>query len=374
MEGNPLYDLALQLDNVVDDEDSTSSDSESWHKTNNYYTPEGKLIDRTIVQEVHDVIKEILDDGNKVSREGFPDEAEDSIGSFLHRQFDKYLRTTNDDDAVRRMKERIFNWCILSEKAENACRSVYEMSLYAWGEYLECGGNPEIELKHGFQPLLEELLKSVPKDKVRLKTPVTAIYWDRGLCQPPHTCGHDERPRKSGASMCLHGTKPSSASPKKILPHFTDNSTLKENSSGATDHVEVMRTVGNKIDVQPSTNPSRVTVQTASGSTITADHVIITCPLGYLKKHAHSMFRPLLPNEKLAAIHRMGFGTVDKIFLNFPEAFWDKDCEGIQFAWLTDEPFVLNCVDNTHAAEVSTGWGWAYCSTTTWLDDWLGVL
>ncbi|KAI5623740.1 hypothetical protein C0J50_16700, partial [Silurus asotus] len=64
-----------------------------------------------------------------------------------------------------------------------------------------------------------------------------------------------------------------------------------------------------------------------------ADHVIVTVSLGVLKHQARTMFEPALPKSKLDAIERLGFGTVDKIFLCFTERFWPEDCVGIQLVW-----------------------------------------
>uniref|UniRef100_A0A2K5QDZ5 Spermine oxidase n=1 Tax=Cebus imitator TaxID=2715852 RepID=A0A2K5QDZ5_CEBIM len=46
-----------------------------------------------------------------------------------------------------------------------------------------------------------------------------------------------------------------------------------------------------------------------------------------------SFFRPGLPTEKVAAIHRLGIGTTDKIFLEFEEPFWGPECNSLQFVW-----------------------------------------
>ncbi|XP_049555443.1 spermine oxidase isoform X4 [Orcinus orca] len=53
----------------------------------------------------------------------------------------------------------------------------------------------------------------------------------------------------------------------------------------------------------------------------------------YLKMQHASFFRPGLPAEKVAAIHRLGIGTTDKIFLEFEEPFWGPECNSLQFVW-----------------------------------------
>lgn len=76
-----------------------------------------------------------------------------------------------------------------------------------------------------------------------------------------------------------------------------------------------------------------VSVLCEGGHSFSADHVIVTVPLGVLKERAISMFQPALPACKTDAIERLGFGTVDKIYLHFKEKFWPADCAGIQLVW-----------------------------------------
>lgn len=51
---------------------------------------------------------------------------------------------------------------------------------------------------------------------------------------------------------------------------------------------------------------------------ISCEYVILTVSLGVLKAEAGTMFDPALPQEKLEVIDTLGFGTVAKIFLEFP--------------------------------------------------------
>ena len=53
-----------------------------------------------------------------------------------------------------------------------------------------------------------------------------------------------------------------------------------------------------------------------------ADRVIVTLSLGVMKQ-GNVKFVPALPDRKLQAIDRLGMGVYDKLFLRFPNVFWD---------------------------------------------------
>jgi hypothetical protein len=52
-------------------------------------------------------------------------------------------------------------------------------------------------------------------------------------------------------------------------------------------------------------------------------HVIVTAPLGWLKRN-ESVFSPRLPPRLSTAIHSLGFGNLDKVFVKFSQAFWNN--------------------------------------------------
>lgn len=83
-----------------------------------------------------------------------------------------------------------------------------------------------------------------------------------------------------------------------------------------------------------------VTVECDNGERIVADHVIVTVPLGYLKKHHSTLFHPPLPLHKLHTIQRLGFGTNNKIFVEFDAPWWDADCEVIYLVWENEDAMV----------------------------------
>ena len=267
-EDNPAYELAAKNNLIAypdssDDEQSINSLDGYWQTQ--FFTQDGKYVNPVIVKEICELLDGIFGEADRFSRESIPlTHKDESIGTVVSETFYKYLRTTECDLETRRFKEAIFNWRLQWEKAENACKSIYEMSAYAWGEFLECKGDESVTLVNGFQPLLDILLKEIPIECIRLHTPVQSIYWD---------------PDRSDSPPAIH---------------------MNTNSACVT--------AEKKFSGQYPLG-----VRTKSGEMIPADHVIVTASLGVLKKSAHTMFKPILPREKMAAIQRIGFGTVDKL-------------------------------------------------------------
>jgi monoamine oxidase len=66
---------------------------------------------------------------------------------------------------------------------------------------------------------------------------------------------------------------------------------------------------------------SGVRVRSHDGTSEEGSHVVVTVPLGVLKRDA-LRFSPALPPDRLAAIGRLGFGRYEKVALAFNEPFW----------------------------------------------------
>ncbi|XP_075166428.1 spermine oxidase-like [Haematobia irritans] len=68
-----------------------------------------------------------------------------------------------------------------------------------------------------------------------------------------------------------------------------------------------------------------------------ADHVVLTIPLGVLKENVETMFHPQLPLQKKQAIVGLGYGSVGKIFLEFPASFWPPNWYGFTLLWMQED-------------------------------------
>ncbi|KAL8797249.1 MAG: hypothetical protein Q9182_007233 [Xanthomendoza sp. 2 TL-2023] len=74
----------------------------------------------------------------------------------------------------------------------------------------------------------------------------------------------------------------------------------------------------------PESKPSstsQITVTTSANQTFSFDAVVVTAPLGYLKRNT-ATFHPPLPPRLLTAINNMSYGALEKVYLTFPTAFW----------------------------------------------------
>ena len=65
-------------------------------------------------------------------------------------------------------------------------------------------------------------------------------------------------------------------------------------------------------------------VITSNGTNTEFDVVVVTLPLGVLKANTVT-FAPALPPATQNAIAKLGMGTLDKLYLQYEEPFWDED-------------------------------------------------
>lgn len=77
----------------------------------------------------------------------------------------------------------------------------------------------------------------------------------------------------------------------------------------------------------------KTVVECEDGSTFEADHVICTVSLGVLQAHHSTLFTPELPLPKRSAIDGLTLGTVNKIYIEFEQAFWSETWGGLVCLW-----------------------------------------
>ncbi|KAF2186549.1 FAD/NAD(P)-binding domain-containing protein [Zopfia rhizophila CBS 207.26] len=70
-----------------------------------------------------------------------------------------------------------------------------------------------------------------------------------------------------------------------------------------------------------SVNGRGVAIETANGDKFTFDDVVMTTPLGWLKRN-ESAFQPSLPDPLREAIGDISVGHLEKVYITFPKAWW----------------------------------------------------
>jgi len=95
-----------------------------------------------------------------------------------------------------------------------------------------------------------------------------------------------------------------------------------------------------QTDVYLNTEVTKITyrgrsvrVDTRDGRVFPADHVIVTCSIGFLRRHHETLFHPALPSDKVQVLKTMNLGRVNKIFLEFDEPLTSPTYRNIVFAW-----------------------------------------
>ena len=81
----------------------------------------------------------------------------------------------------------------------------------------------------------------------------------------------------------------------------------------------------------PSSGGVKVTC--SNGNIFQADTLLVTIPLGYLKKFAGRLFNPQLPDFKTEAIENISMGTVNKMLIEFDDAVLPDGVRRLELIW-----------------------------------------
>ncbi|KAF5743053.1 hypothetical protein HS088_TW09G01115 [Tripterygium wilfordii] len=194
-----------------------------------------------------------------------------SVGCFLREGLDAYWGFEKKPEEIRGygkwtkklLQESIFSMQENTQRTYTAAGDLYTLDFNAESEYRMFPGE-EITIAKGYISVIESLASVLPPGLIQLGRKVVKIEW-----QPQST-----------EMVNGHSTSP-------VKLHFSD------------------------------------------GSNIVADHVIVTVSLGVLKASIgrdSGMFNPPLPSLKVQVISRLGYGVVNKMFVQLAQR--NDDTEG----------------------------------------------
>lgn len=270
--GSPVHQIAQEIGSLESDK--------PWECMNGFLhdpitiAENGYVLNPSLVDPISNLFSDLMDfaQGKKKS---VPDGIENiggnaSVGSFLEKGLESYQKLKSRDEVNecgewnrKSLEKGIFAMHENTQRTFTAANDLHNLDYIAESEYVMFPGE-EITVAKGYSSIIESLASVLPSGVIQLGKKVYNIDW-----QPE--CGSNSDSDSSSESG-------SGSRPVKI--HFLD------------------------------------------GTTMSADHVVVTVSLGVLKAGITDSndsgifkFNPPLPNYKIEAISRLGYGVVNKLFL-----------------------------------------------------------
>lgn len=188
------------------------------------------------------------------------------------------LDTNNE---LKKLIEGFFVWRCKCENVENGCDSMFKVSLNNYNTFEELKGSQIIQTNYGYKSILNLILENHRaqfNSRLHLNHALRKIFMCKRLKR-----GNQ---RESKCEHCVY-TK----NVNKVVLLISDMTNRESNR----DFVVV------------------------------CDNVVCTMSLGFLKENLKKIIEPVtyIPNEKLLAVSRLGFDTINKV--RFPFIFNLKD-------------------------------------------------
>ncbi|XP_061840010.1 spermine oxidase [Nerophis lumbriciformis] len=294
--GNPVYHLAADNGLLERTDGEASVGRLSQYSKNGvafYQTNVGKRVAKHLVEEFSDLYNEVYKLTQEFFRDGKPvgAESQNSVGIFTRDVVRKRIMQDPDDSqSTKKLKLSLLQQYLKVESCESSSPNMDEVSLSEFGEWTEIPGAHYV-IPGGFTKIVEVLAQDIPSNTVCLSKPVRCIYWNYSAQNHDLITRNDDINRDKNHNLNDHGQR------------------------------------------DPPMAARPICVECEDEEWITADHVIVTVSLGWLKHNHEAMFSPSLPEDKVLAIEKLGISTTDKIFLEYAEPFWSSECNSFQFVW-----------------------------------------
>ncbi|KAI3754190.1 hypothetical protein L1987_53968 [Smallanthus sonchifolius] len=277
--GSPVHKIAQEINSMESDK--------PWECMDGFLddpitiAENGYVLNPSLVDPVSKLFKNLMDVAQG-KRKSFGNgwNGNGSVGSFLRKGLEDFWEMesrkgreeVNGNGNRKLLEEGIF---AMQENTQRTCTSandLFDLDFDAESEYIMCPGE-EITIAKGYSSIIESLASILPCGVIQLGKKVCRIDWH---------------------------------------PHFDSEVGIVEN--------------GYYDGLKP------VKLQFLDGTTLSADHVIVTVSLGVLKAGIHDSndmgmlkFNPPLPDYKIEAISRLGYGVVNKLFMQLSQDLTDFD-------------------------------------------------
>lgn len=266
---NYLYDMAAKFDLL--------SEVQSEEGEGIYFRPGGIEIDDFFVKKVDMIIGRILEECEEFARCDLLNSYPQSVEHFMREKFAIYLDTLESVED-RFLAERLLDWHIRFQIIDNSCMRLSDVSARDWGNYSFNGeaSQAHYNFHSGFHTVIDTLVNEVGANKILFEKEVTSII---------------------------------------VLDQC--------------EKWQIRATMATDRGAVNDDRRHRISVKCSDGSIYYANHVLVTFSLGVLKDCHRTMFEPRLPLRIENAICDIGYETINKLYIQFDEAWWG-DADGIQ--------------------------------------------
>lgn len=243
-----------------------------------FCTSKGNQLDQNLVNKVLNIV---INSKLSLSKNRFLDMVGNNASDVFRKELESNMNRDEELSVNRPLVYALFDWFLRYETIENCCDSMDEVSIASYTDWTDLGDGILLNFRHGYRSLINWFCNHFPSRKwIHLDKQVTNIEILNSLCETKSSWIDREATEYS----------------RPILIRF-----ISEKKDGNVGLIE-------------------------------CNHVIVTASLGYLKKNHETMFEPRLPLAKRDLIESIGFGTVNKIILEFERPFWNDD-HGIKLIW-----------------------------------------
>ncbi|KAK4265541.1 hypothetical protein QN277_026579 [Acacia crassicarpa] len=277
--GSPIHKIAEETHSLESEQPWECMDGGSDDDVPTTTVAEGGFkVEPSIVDSITDLFNNLMDYARS---DGKVSGSQKSLGSFLRQGLEAYwgsMKEQRDEELKgygnwnrKLVEEAIFTMHENIQRTDTSASDLMNLDYKAESEYRMFPGE-EITIAKGYLSVIESLASVLPAGCVQLGRKVSKIEWQNER--------EDTNSNNNNNGYCCS---------KPVKLHFGD------------------------------------------GSVMSADHVIVTVSLGVLKaaiRHEDSdsgMFCPPLPSFKTEAISRLGFGVVNKLFLQLSQQHDDEE-------------------------------------------------
>lgn len=270
--------------NYEDDDDSNGLNIEMNDRERNelqylFTTQTGQKIDLALANEIYQISNKAVRLAEEFGEINDPIYFKDmSVADYMYEKYteliaEKFGEELKVNAELKKLTDGIFVWRCKCENVENGCDSMFKVSLNNFNTFEELPGSQIIQTNFGYKSILNILIE---KHKTEF---YSRLHLNHSLGKIL-ICKYLSKKHMGNKSLkCLHCQY--TADRRKVVVLINDMSNKKSPRS----------------------------------LVVVCDNIVCTMSLGFLKKNIKQIIEPVsfVPSEKLVAISRLGFGTINKV-------------------------------------------------------------